>query len=51
MLNAEMLEAPVLVMYSQLVFEMLAVIPPENGETPVEASVVLRAVRVPVTGL
>ena len=46
-----MLEAPVLVMYSQLVFEILAVIPPENGDTPVEGRVVLRAVRVPVTGL
>ena len=51
MLNAEILEAPVLVTYSQLVFVTLAVIPAENGETPVEASVVLRAVRVPVTGL
>jgi hypothetical protein len=49
-LKAERLEALLLVTYTQVVFELLAVMPPENGCAAVEP-VAPMAVRLPVAGL
>lgn len=50
-LNPEILEAPELVTNAQFLFVVLAVIPPEKGESPVEAVAGVNGVRTPVTGL
>jgi hypothetical protein len=46
-----MLDPPVLVTKTQLVFDVFAEIPAEKGDAPVEADAGLNAVKAPVTGL
>lgn len=47
----EMLEAPVLATKTQLVLVVLAEIPADEGEAPVDSEAGLKAVKAPVTGL